>query len=159
MGSRSTDSAGRDTVSPFLSVRIQEDCEEDEDAFVGLQGANYTQGPSSGAGRLFACIEAWDGHFMFSQLCSAGSHTASADTRPDAASASCTLCIRMSAGHRRNARLSHAPGVAAGSRAQTMQPQQAQYQWGEPSFLLQCALLLSPGLGLVCMPTETVVPS
>ena len=57
MGNRSTDGVGRNMVSPFLSVRIQEDREEDEDAFAGLQGANCTQGPSSRAGPPFECTE------------------------------------------------------------------------------------------------------
>ena len=36
MGNRSGDGAGEEMVSPFLSVRIQNDSEDDEDTLGGL---------------------------------------------------------------------------------------------------------------------------
>lgn len=57
MGNRSGDGAGGEMVSPFLSVRIQNDSEDDEDTLGGLQGANWTQAPSSRAGQLNNCTD------------------------------------------------------------------------------------------------------
>ena len=139
MGNRSGDGAGGEMVSPFLSVRIQDDNDDDEDTLGGLQGANWTQAPSSRAGGPSKCTFAWGCHPILCQLCSARSHAASVDSKPDSARFSHTMCTRMSAGHHSNARLSNALGLAAGARAQTMQPQQAQYQWGEWPFPIPCA--------------------
>ena len=78
MGNRSGDGAGGEMVSPFLSVRIQNDSEDDEDTLGGLQGANWTQAPSSRAGQPNNCTDTWGWHPILCQMCSAKSRAASA---------------------------------------------------------------------------------